>query len=199
MRVLDEETMNAVAEYNIGYQKEHGRAPSFRNVMHALGLGSLATVQRYIRALERSGRLTLERNGSIQPLPSLLRGESKIVPLVGEIACGKPNYGVEHIEESFALPKALFGDGDLFMLRAFGSSMIDAGINEGDLIVLQHQDTADDGDIVVALVDGETTLKRFYRKDGKIVLHPENERMKDIVVDECAVQGVLVGCIKMYR
>ena len=85
------------------------------------------------------------------------------------------------------------------MLRAFGSSMIDAGINEGDLIVLQHQDTADDGDIVVALVDGETTLKRFYRKDGKIVLHPENKRMKDIVVDECAVQGVLVGCIKMYR
>lgn len=199
MRVLDEETMNAVAEYNISYQKEHGRAPSFRNVMHALGLGSLATVQRYIRALERSGRLTLERNGSIQPLPSLLRGESKIVPLVGEIACGKPNYGVEHIEASFALPKALFGDGDLFMLRAFGSSMIDAGINEGDLIVLQHQDTADDGDIVVALVDGETTLKRFYRKDGKIVLHPENKRMKDIVVDECTVQGVLVGCIKMYR
>ena len=117
MRVLDEETMNRVAEYNIRYQREHGRSPSFRNVMHALGLGSLATVQRYVRALERRGSLELEKDGSIQPLPSLLSGESTIVPLVGEIACGEPNYGVENIEESFALPKALFGDGDLFMLR----------------------------------------------------------------------------------
>ena len=125
MRVLDEETMNRVAEYNIRYQREHGRSPSFRNVMHALGLGSLATVQRYVRALERRGSLELEKDGSIQPLPSLLSGESTIVPLVGEIACGEPNYGVENIEESFALPKALFGDGDLFMLRTFGNSMTD--------------------------------------------------------------------------
>ena len=88
MRVLDEETMNRVAEYNIRYQREHGRSPSFRNVMHALGLGSLATVQRYVRALERRGSLELEKDGSIQPLPSLLSGESTIVPLVGEIACG---------------------------------------------------------------------------------------------------------------
>ena len=198
MRVLDEETMDRVAEYNIRYPREHGRSPSFRNVMHALGLGSLATVQRYVRALERRGSLELEKDGSIQPLPSLLSGESTIVPLVGEIACGEPNYGVENIEESFALPKALFGDGDLFMLRTFGNSMTDAGINKGDLIVLRRQDTADDGEIVVALVDGNTTLKRLYHRDGKIVLHPENKRMKDIIVDECAVQGVLVGCIKTY-
>ena len=127
-----------------------------------------------------------------------MSGESTIVPLVGEIACGEPNYGVENIEESFALPKALFGDGDLFMLRTFGNSMTDAGINKGDLIVLRRQNTADDGEIVVALVDGNTTLKRLYHRDGKIVLHPENKRMKDIIVDECAVQGVLVGCIKTY-
>ena len=87
---------------------------------------------------------------------------------------------------------------DLFMLRTFGNSMTDAGINKGDLIVLRRQDTADDGEIVVALVDGNTTLKRLYHRDGKIVLHPENKRMKDIIVDECAVQGVLVGCIKTY-
>ena len=76
--------------------------------------------------------------------------------------------------------------------------MIEAGISPGDLLVLRKQDSADDGEIVVALVDGETTLKRLYRRDGKIVLHPENKRMKDIIVDDCNVQGVLVSCIKIY-
>ena len=84
------------------------------------------------------------------------------------------------------------------MLHAEGNSMIEAGISPGDLLVLRKQDSADDGEIVVALVDGETTLKRLYRRDGKIVLHPENKRMKDIIVDDCNVQGVLVSCIKKY-
>lgn len=84
------------------------------------------------------------------------------------------------------------------MLRAKGNSMVDAGINKGDLVVLRRQTTADDGEIVAALIDGEATLKRLFHRDGKIVLHPENKRMKDIVLDSCDVQGVLVSCIKMY-
>lgn len=76
--------------------------------------------------------------------------------------------------------------------------VVEAGISPGDLLVLRKQDSADDGEIVVALVDGETTLKRLYHRDGKIVLHPENKRMKDIIVDDCNVQGVLVSCIKKY-
>ena len=113
-------------------------------------------------------------------------------PEVGEKAAE------ENIEETHALPQSLFGNGKLFMLRAFGDSMIDAGIKQGDLIVLRQQNCAENGDIVVALVDGKNTLKRFYKKGKKIVLHPENATMKDIIVSECEIQGVLVSCIKMY-
>lgn len=84
------------------------------------------------------------------------------------------------------------------MLRAFGDSMIDAGINKGDLLVIRKQQEANDGDIVVALTSGNNTLKRLYHRNGKIVLHPENKTMKDIVVSNCEIQGVLVGCIKTY-
>lgn len=112
-----------------------------------------------------------------------------IAPLVGDIACGEPNTGIENIEESYMLPKSLFGGGELFMLRAYGDSMIDIGIEKGDLLVLRKQNYAEDGDIIAALVDGNATLKRLYHKNGRIVLHPENKLMKDIVVDGCAVPG----------
>lgn len=198
MRVLNHDTLEKVEQYNIDYQKEHGRTPSFREIMHALNLGSLATVQRYVKALQKAESLELTSGGNILPLPQLEGGARTVVPLIGEIACGEPIFAVENIEESYALPKTLFGDGELFMLRAKGNSMIDVGINKGDLVVLRKQNTADDGDIVVALIDNDATLKRIYRKDGKIILHPENKKMKDIVLDSCDIQGVLVSCIKMY-
>jgi repressor LexA len=166
--------------------------------MHALNLGSLATVQRYVKQLEVEGRLTRTSLGNIEPLPQLSKGETALVPLIGEIACGEPCFEVENIEESFALPRSVFGDGELFMLRAFGESMIEVGINKGDLLVIKRQNYAQDGEIVVALVNGKNTLKRFYRKHGQIILHPENKTMQDIVVKNCEIQGVLVSCIKMY-
>ena len=105
---------------------------------------------------------------------------------------------MENIEESLALTRSEFGGGELFMLRAFGDSMIDAGINKDDLLVIRKQQEANDGDIVVALTNGENTLKRLYHKGRIIVLHPENKTMKDIEVTNCEIQGVLVGCIKTY-
>ena len=198
MRVMKEEIKKAVLDYNVQYQKEHGISPTFRNIMQALNLGSLATVQRYVKQLEREGQLQRTDLGNIAPIPKLASGETTIVPLLGKIACGEPTFEVENIEESYALPRAVFGKGELFMLRAFGDSMIEAGINKGDLLVIRKQETAENGDIAVALVDGENTLKRFYRKNGKIVLHPENKDMQDIIVKECEIQGVLVSCIKMY-
>lgn len=198
MRILNDDILEKVAQYNIDYQKEHGRSPSYREIMHALNLGSLATVQRYVRALVKADRIEVTDAGNISPLPQLMGGESKVVPLIGEIACGEPLFAVENIEESYTLPKLLFGDGELFMLTAKGNSMIDAGISKGDLLVIRRQTAADDGDIVVALIDNDATLKRIYHKDGKIILHPENKQMKDIVLDKCNVQGVLVGCIKKY-
>lgn len=198
MRMMDEKTMERIAQYNLDYQRKNGRAPSFRNIMHALRLGSLATVQRYIKALEREGKIKRTKIGNISPLPQLLNGASTIAPLVGNIACGQPSFAEENIEASYALPKSLFGSGELFLLHTFGDSMKDAGIQKDDLIVVRKQNTADDGDIVVALVDGEATLKRIYHRHGKIVLHPENKEMQDIIVPNCDIQGVLVSCIKMY-
>ena len=198
MRVLSEETKNAIAEYNIEYQKRHGISPSFRNIMHALSLNSLATVQRYVKQLEAEGLIERTNIGNIAPLPKLWGGETVTVPLIGQIACGEPCLEVENIEESFSLPCSIFGNSEMFMLRASGESMIDAGINPGDLLVIRRQEEANDGDIVVALVNGENTLKRIYKGNGEVRLHPENKTMKDIVVKSCEIQGVLVSCIKMY-
>ena len=198
MRVMSEETKNAVLEYNVEYQKRHGISPSFRNIMHALKLGSLATVQRYIKQLESEGRLKRTNLGNIAPISKLSGGETVTIPLVGKIACGDPCAEIENIEASYALPQSLFGNGEMYMLRAFGDSMKDAGIEKGDLLVIRKQETAENGDIVVALVNGENTLKRLYKEKDKIRLHPENKTMQDIIVNDCEIQGVLLSCIKMY-
>ena len=163
-----------------------------------MNLGSLATVQRYVLALERDGKIKRTNLGNIEALPQLKKSGVTLAPLVGEIACGQPSFAVEEIEESFALPRSIFGSGKLFMLRAFGKSMIEAGIEKGDLLIIRQQNTADDGEIVVAMIDGDATLKRIFHKGRKIILHPENKEMQDIVLDNCEIQGVLVSCIKMY-
>lgn len=198
MRTLNEETLRRMEEYIRERQRKDGVSPSYREIMHALGMSSLNLVQRYVLALENQGRIRRTRLGSIALPKRLDAGKNKITPLVGDIVCGQPSFAEENIEASYALPEAIFGKGELFMLHTHGDSMIDAGIREGDLIVVRKQNTADDGQIVVALMDGEATLRRLFHKDGKIVLHPENRQMQDIVVDNCEIQGVLVSCIKMY-
>lgn len=198
MRTLNEETLRRMEEYIRERQLKDGLSPSYRRIMHALGMSSLNLVQRYVLALENQGRIRRTRLGSIALPKRLDAGKNKITPLVGDIACGQLSFAEENIEASYALPEAIFGKGELFMLHTHGDSMIDAGIREGDLIVVRRQSSADDGQIVVALVDGEATLKRLFHRNGKIVLHPENRQMQDIVVENCEIQGVLVSCIKMY-
>lgn len=198
MRTLNEETLRRMEEYIRERQRKDGVSPSYRRIMHALGMSSLNLVQRYVLALENQGKIRRTRLGSIALPKRLDAGKNKITPLVGDIACGQPSFAEENIEASYALPEAIFGKGELFMLHTHGDSMIDAGIREGDLIVVRKQNTADDGQIVVALMDGEATLKRLFHRNGKIVLHPENRQMQDIVVENCEIQGVLVSCIKMY-
>lgn len=198
MRTLNQNTLRRMEQYIKEFQTENGKSPSYRQIMHYIGMSSLNLVQRYVLALEREGRIQRTRLGNIELPSKLNKGETAIVPLVGAIACGEPSFAIEHIEESFELPRSLFGDGKLFMLHADGNSMIDAGINDGDLIVLRKQNYADDGEIVVALTNGNNTLKRLYHRNGKIVLHPENNTMQDIIVSDCEIQGVLVGCIKTY-
>ena len=198
MRTLNTTTLDNMESFIIDYQKKKGKSPSFREVMKALNMSSLNLVRTYILALENSGRIERTRLGNIDMLPKLRPSGVAITPIVGSIACGQPVDAVENIEESFALPRSIFGNGDLFMLRTFGDSMIDIGIKKDDLVVIRKQNTADDGEIVVAMINGETTLKRIFRRNGKVILHPENKEMKDIVVKDCEIQGVLVSCIKIY-
>ncbi len=198
MRTLNDKLLERVREYIIEYQKEKGLSPSYRKIMKAVGIPSVSSVQRYVLALEKQGQIQRTNIGNIATFPQLRRTGTIMTPLVGEIACGQPVDAIQNIEESFALPKSLFGEGELFMLRTFGDSMIDIGIKKNDLIVVRKQNTAENGDIVVAMVNGATTLKRFYRRNGKIVLHPENSGMRDIILRDCEIQGVLVSCIKMY-
>lgn len=198
MRTLNEETLQRIEEYTLERQRKDGVSPSYRRIMHALGMSSLNLVQRYVFALEKQGRINRTDVGRIALPQRLDTGRSVIVPLVGNIACGQPSFAEENIEASYALPQSLFGDGELYLLQTHGESMVDIGIRPNDLIVIRRQNYADDGQIVVALIDGEATLKRLFHRDGKIVLHPENRQMQDIVVENCEIQGVLVSCIKMY-
>lgn len=120
------------------------------------------------------------------------------IPLVGDIACGPLNFAEEYVEARWRLPTELVGEGTFFMLRAVNDSMIDAGIDDGDLIMIRKQEYANAGDIVAVLSGGETTLKRYYPEPEKrrVRLHPENQSMQDIIVRDCAIQGVAVKVIK---
>lgn len=198
MRTLNKSTLEATKDYIVSYQKEHGISPSYRNIMHELRFSSLSMVQKYVLALEKDGKIERTIIGNIQTPVKLKKQGVTMAPLVGDIACGDPTEEESNIQESIELPNAIFGGGDLFMLHAKGESMIGAGIEEGDLLVIRKQDTADDGDIVVALTDGKNTLKRIFHKRGQVILHPENPKLKDIVANDCVVQGVLISCIKMY-
>ena len=199
MRTLNSNTLERMTAFINDYQREHGLSPSYRQIMHGIGMSSLNLVQRYVLALEKQGKIKRTDLGNIEIPERFNIGETTPAPLVGQIACGQPNFAEEDIEGSFALPRAIFGSGSLFMLHASGESMIEAGIADGDLLVLRKANSADDGDIVVAMIDGDTTLKRLFHKGNKIVLHPENKSMKDIVVPRCEVQGVLVSCIKLFN
>lgn len=129
-----------------------------------------------------------------------LCGDGNIVrvPKVGRIACGQPITAIENIEEFVDLSEALIGTGEFFILQAYGYSMIDAGIEQGDLVIVRQQNSADSGDIIVALLEDEATLKTYYPEpeNNRIRLHPENSAMQDIWVDSCNIQGVAVKVIK---
>ncbi len=122
----------------------------------------------------------------------------RTVAIVGSIACGPLSFAEENITEYLKLPASLFGKGEIFGLYANGDSMINAGIEDGDLVFIRKQNTAEEGQIIVALVNDETTLKRFYKdtKNKKFILHPENEKYEDIIVDDLIIQGIVTKVLK---
>ena len=173
-----------------------GATPSLRVVGQHIGL-SESTVYKYVAAMKQQGILACDGRKSIITRKSLRDAEGFCrVPVVGAVACGLPILAEENIEEYVRLPAALFGRGNFFILRARGDSMINAGVADGDLVLVRQQDTAEYNQIVVALIEDEATLKRFRPEGGRVVLHAENPNYDDIVVDRCAVQGVAVKVIK---
>ena len=195
MRTKSPDTMNKIKEYVERYYFEHKTSPSIREIAGGIGIGK-TTVFRYLQDMSENGMVTYDGESITTEKTNKLVISTVSIPIVGRIACGTPNLAEENIEEYIQLPEAVFGRGRFYILRASGSSMIEVGINDGDLVVIREQCTAEDGNIVVALVGEEATLKRFYKEGDHIRLHPENRDMDDIIVSDCQIQGVAVKVIK---
>ncbi|MFR5876893.1 MAG: transcriptional repressor LexA [Eubacterium sp.] len=195
---INDNNLSEIKRFAEEYYFEFNRAPSIREIAANLGIGK-STVQRYMQKLKEIGEIDYDGSRSIRTdAIDKLDSSTVTVGLVGSIACGGPKLAEQNITEYFKLPTALVGYGDFFLLRADGESMIDAGIGNGDLVLVKRQNTADEGQIVVALVENEATLKRFYidKKNRRFRLHPENETMDDIYVNELIIQGVAVKVLK---
>lgn len=197
MRSKNPELMNEIKEYIEEYYLQNRQSPSTTKIADAVGIAR-GTAYKYL--VEMAKRNMIEYNGQdiSTDVTCKYNIEQTQTPIIGSVPCGSPQYEEENIEEYVSLPTAIFGKGDFFILKASGQSMIEAGIDDGDLVVVRKQIEANEGDIVVALVDNQNTLKRYYRdeKNRKIILHPENKKMKDIIVDECYIQGVACNIIK---
>lgn len=187
---------------------ERGYPPSVREIGEAIGLSSPSTVHSHLSALSAAGAIRRDpsKPRAIEildpaPPPAVTRDDMRDVPLVGRIAAGSPVLAVEDVEDVYSLPESLVGSGPLFMLKIKGDSMKDAGILDGDMVVVRRQPDAVDGQIVAAMVNGEeATVKRLFRRDASVILHAENEAYDDIVLTEgVAVLGVVVSVLRRLR
>ena len=195
MRSKDKTLMAAIEKFVCDFTDKTGISPTMQEVADSVG-SSKATVQRYIAQMCDDG--IIEYSGYRTMTSTKTKMQAVRVPVLGTIACGIPKYAEENIEEYVRLPVALFGQGNFFILRAYGDSMVEAGIDDGDLVLIRQQNYADEGQIVVALIEDDATLKRFYPEpeNGIIRLHPENHTMEDIIVENCIIQGVAVKVLK---
>lgn len=178
---------------------EKGYPPSVREICSAVGLKSTATVHGHLQRLEKRGLL---HRDSMKPRAidlksmDIARQTTTYVPVVGRVTAGQPILAEENLEEYVSLPNGMVGEGEHFILLVRGESMIDAGILDGDHIVVRKQCEASNGDIVVALLDDSATVKRFFKEEGHYRLQPENAAMDPIIVDEVTVLGRVVS---LYR
>ena len=193
--------------------KEDGYPPSVREIGKAVGLSSTATVHGYLAKLREKGyikkedkkgrTLKLLKGGNGEPINNSNIGKNFYsqkelieVPLVGKITAGMPILAVENVTDTFPIPIDFVGNSDCFMLTVRGESMIEAGILDGDYILVRKQQDATNGEIVVALIEDEATVKTFYKEKDHIRLQPENQTMDPIIVPDCAILGKVVGVFR---
>ena len=188
--------MQAVLAFINEYNAEYGYSPTVREVCARLDIKSTASAYYYIEKLTEEGYLSKSPNKN--RAVNFKKSSSVNIPLIGTVTAGQPIFAYENYEDYYSFPAGSFRGNDLFMLNVQGTSMIDAGIYDGDKIVVHKQETADNGDIVVALIDDSATVKRYFRRDGKHILHPENETMDDIVVEELSILGKVIGLVRSF-
>jgi len=179
-----------------------GYPPSVREICEAVKLRSTSSVHAHLETLERNGYIRRDptKPRTIEVVDesfNLPRRELVNIPVVGRVAAGEPLLAEQNISDYFPMPVELVPNADLFMLKVRGESMINAGILDGDTVIVARQETARNGEIVVAMVDDGATVKRFYREDGHFRLQPENDAMDPIIVNECRVLGKVVGLLRL--
>lgn len=197
MRHKSTDRMMQIKDFVENYYKNNRHSPSTREIAEELGIVK-STAYKYLLAMNDLGMIEYDGESIITDKIEKVKVEMNSVAVLGSISCGVPLLEEEFAEEYVQLPVSMFGKGEFFFLRANGDSMIEAGIDHGDLVLIRKQSEAKDGQIVVALVDNRNTLKRFFVDEQKqcIRLHPENKTMEDILVKDCQIQGVAVKVIK---
>ena len=197
MRTKDSELIKTIKTYIEDKCEKTGRVPPYSEIAEDLGVGK-TTVKRYLDYMAEKGMIARGHYG-FESIEQSRTERTVSVAKLGYVPCGPLTEEYECIDGYVKLPASFVGNAKkCFLLTASGNSMVDAGIDDGDLVLVRQQETAEYNDIVVALVDNEVTLKR-YRPDPanrRIILHPENKRIKDIIVDGCQIQGVAIKVIK---
>lgn len=200
MRTKNEDTMNAIIDYINERYFAVSSIPSLQEIADNIGL-SKGAVSKYLSEMEERG--LIDKSGSHYGISTIkikkAQKSIQYLPVVGDIACGTPILAEQNIESYLTISGEFLGTGNFFALKAKGDSMINAGICDGDFVIVRQQSVAETGQIIVAMTeDGECTLKRYYKdvKKRKIRLHPENDAMEDMLYDKIEIQGIAVKVIK---
>ena len=180
-----------------------GYPPTVREICETVNLKSTSSVHSHLETLEKNGYI---RRDPTKPRAieicddsfQMVRTEMISLPIIGNVAAGQPILAEENIEDYFPVPADVVPQGESFILNVRGESMINAGIFNGDRVFVHVQNTAHNGEIVVALIDDSATVKRLYRRNGQVVLHPENDEMEDMIFDNVSVIGVVKGLIRKF-
>lgn len=192
------------------FQEKNGFPPTVRDICIGVGLRSTATVFTHLKNLEEKGVLnkssaknraiSVVKEATVTEFVPKASSNSEIleVPLIGKVAAGSPILAVENIERTFPLPMDMATNQEMFMLRVQGESMINAGILNGDLIIVARQPTAENGEKVVAMINDEVTVKTFYKENGYFRLQPENDTMEPIITTQLTILGKVVGLFRSY-
>ncbi len=196
MKNLDEK-LDLVYKFTVDFISLNGYPPSVREICDKLNIKSTATAYSYLERLKSKG--LLDKSPLKKRAISLSKScDFRTIPIIGTISAGSPIFAVENLEGYLPIPDEFNSGGEEFALKVQGDSMVNAGIYNGDVIIVNKQNSAVNGEIVVALIDDSATVKRFYKKKNKIVLHPENDTLKDMVYDDVMILGVVKGLMRKF-